>query len=433
MYKIKYAMLILIVIFFISCNSNVLSFASGGIEIIESEDEKNKGEYDLREKLSNEFTNITSLANIIPVGLTIIILRIFFKVELSLIDSSLIAIISVILLILLKTIFIFQINFIIEIFMAIILSISFIFIYKINYEYKKLKNEKTKKSKNVIDEIISYIKRKINKTHQSILSMQLYKVTQNEDDLNICYNVQFIDGVAKNKTEVNALLDTNLYCDKSFVNSFKSTLKQFNSIMENDESNGEKNIFNLVVDNQIATLKQFLTYKTDVDIESCCSARMILLYLAMLSVSNKNNPDTFLGVQCDSIFAKDEYNKAETQEEKEQRKKEEEFEYKLFTHKRTGLLGAILLQNHSYTFHYEDVGEKEGRKYYVLPLYDEKNSNVPYVVLIVLKHEKESKFFNKYIGDSLRSITNEIQQIYEGRDSKKNEENKSKKEEVFNF
>ena len=135
-------------------------------------------------------------------------------------------------------------------------------------------------------------------------------------------------------------------------------------------------------------------YEDNVTSEHCSLARVLIVYCSILA-SLSSRGTTFVGFEDDKALGL-----------------EKDIEQKLFTYKRTGVLGAILLQKKTYGFcynRYNRNSDKSGRTYYSFAC---NNKEKKYIVLIAFKTKDGSIFpDNKGLSDSLLKIREDLLKI----------------------
>ena len=241
---------------------------------------------------------------------------------------------------------------------------------------------------------VSYIKAKIKKCHPSIESIQLYSYCETKAEHSVEYSIEYIDGVKKPNVEINALLGMNLSLDIdtfeeaqgiiTFYNNYNNAaneqqLDTSKTVLEEAITKGTKRIKSI-----LAEIEQTDTVKS----ADCSLARVLMIYCSILASLEKET--TFVGFGDNALgLTKD-------------------IEQTLFTNKRTGVLGAILLQNYPYGFYYNRNSDKSGRTYcsFVCP-----NKEKEYLVLIAFRMKNGSIIPNIGVSRSLMKIREDLLKI----------------------
>ena len=241
---------------------------------------------------------------------------------------------------------------------------------------------------------VSYIKAKIKKCHTSIESIQLYSYCETKAEHSVEYSIEYIDGVKKPNVEINALLGMNLSLDIdtfeeaqgiiTFYNNYNNAaneqqLDTSKTVLEEAITKGTKRIKSI-----LAEIEQTDTVKS----ADCSLARVLMIYCSILASLEKET--TFVGFGDNALgLTKD-------------------IEQTLFTNKRTGVLGAILLQNYPYGFYYNRNSDKSGRTYcsFVCP-----NKEKEYLVLIAFRMKNGSIIPNIGVSRSLMKIREDLLKI----------------------
>ena len=240
----------------------------------------------------------------------------------------------------------------------------------------------------------SYIKAKIKKCHTSIESIQLYSYCETKAEHSVEYSIEYIDGVKKPNVEINALLGMNLSLDIdtyeeaqgiiTFYNNYNNAaneqqLDTSKTVLEEAITKGTKRIKNI-----LAEIEQTDTVKS----ADCSLARVLMIYCSILASLEKET--TFVGFGDNALgLTKD-------------------IEQTLFTNKRTGVLGAILLQNYPYGFYYNRNSDKSGRTYCSFVC---SNKEKEYLVLIAFRMKNGSIIPNIGVSRSLMKIREDLLKI----------------------
>lgn len=240
----------------------------------------------------------------------------------------------------------------------------------------------------------SYIKAKIKKCHTSIESIQLYSYYETKAEHSVEYSIEYIDGVKKPNIEINALLGMNLSLDIdtfeeaqgiiTFYNNYNNAaneqqLDTSKTVLEEAITKGTKRIKSI-----LAEIKQTDTVKS----ADCSLARVLMIYCSILASLEKET--TFVGFGDNALgLTKD-------------------IEQKLFTNKRTGVLGAILLRNYPYGFYYNRNSDKSGRTYCSFVC---SNKEKEYLVLIAFRMRNGSIIPNIGVSRSLMKIREDLLKI----------------------
>lgn len=194
-----------------------------------------------------------------------------------------------------------------------------------------------------------YLKKYIKSSPAAIESIQLYSYIETTAAGKTEYRLEYIDGVQKRGVEINALLGLNLELDEETLNSVKAIIKLYNEYNEGKDIatlETRREMLNSTITECSSQIKQKLTSIVQPELIStndCCLARVLLVYCSILASLRKET--TFVGFGENSLGLSPEIEKS------------------LFTLKRTGTLGAILLQSCPYGFYYNRSGNKTGRTY----------------------------------------------------------------------
>lgn len=234
-----------------------------------------------------------------------------------------------------------------------------------------------------------YISKHIKKCHPAIESIQLYSsIKQNNNNNYTSFKINYIFGSAKENVEINALLSVVFSITSNDFEQFSAILEQYNKFIDGTENWNEQEALKVLlkstITENIENLKKSLQQipsNDKVSTNDCCRARLLLAYLSMFP--ELENASSFIGLKENSLGLNPEIERA------------------LFTLKRTGILGAILLRNHPYVFCYKRDGDKKGRFYYTL--YYESNQK-GYIILISLRNKDNSISIDSSVEKALRSI-----------------------------
>lgn len=243
--------------------------------------------------------------------------------------------------------------------------------------------------------VCGYFKRHIHKCHPVIESLQLYSISETSEVGETTYQIKYIDGYFKNDVEINAVLSLHLVTEKCLIEKFKAIIDQFDLYNDGVADTLEKQealrefLKRAIVEN-VDELRRKLAVIDSVDsinVSHCCIARLIVAYLSILGCLEK---EVAVGLEENSLgLAAD-------------------IEQVLFTQKRTGLLGAILLKKYSYIFSYKRIGDKEGRFYYTFLCDSGKNK---YAALVALRNKDNVIRIDIGVFNALRSIEDNLKKI----------------------
>lgn len=222
----------------------------------------------------------------------------------------------------------------------------------------------------------------------------MYSYCETKAEHSVEYSIEYIDGVKKPNVEINALLGMNLSLDIdtfeeaqgiiTFYNNYNNAaneqqLDTSKTVLEEAITKGTKRIKSI-----LAEIEQTDTVKS----ADCSLARVLMIYCSILASLEKET--TFVGFGDNALgLTKD-------------------IEQTLFTNKRTGVLGAILLQNYPYGFYYNRNSDKSGRTYcsFVCP-----NKEKEYLVLIAFRMKNGSIIPNIGVSRSLMKIREDLLKI----------------------
>lgn len=243
---------------------------------------------------------------------------------------------------------------------------------------------------------VSYIKAKINKSHPCIESIQLYRYSISEAGGTIDYDLEYIDGVRRDKVEINALIGLNLHLDKETVAEVKGIMSLYNDYMNpktKEQIDTYRQLLIAAIDKGTKRIMEKLESIQDVkDVKStdCSLARVLMVYCSILASLDKET--TFVGFGDNALGIT------------------KEIEHALFTYKRTGVLGAILLQDYPYAFYYNRNGDKTGRIYCSFVCSNEAGN---YLALIALRLDNNVIVPNLGISNALLKIKSDITKVLE--------------------
>lgn len=236
-----------------------------------------------------------------------------------------------------------------------------------------------------------YIKRYIKSCHAAIESIQLYSYSVTSFENETKYWIEYIDGVKKPHVEINALLGLNLSLDTETVSEVKDIVKLYNDYNGAKDSATLKTrlrLLNTTVEQRSSKIKMRLSHlgqPEDVSVYDCCLARVLHVYCSIMASLEKET--TFVGFGNNSLgLSKD-------------------IETALFAFKRTGVLGAILLQDYPYGFYYNRTGEKSGRTYCSFIC---NNNSINYLVLVAFKMPNNSIVPDIGVSRSLAKIREKL-------------------------
>ena len=279
-----------------------------------------------------------------------------------------------------------------EIVGTVYLTILFIVVslygIKMYYKYSTENNDEcTSNDSNPQKKARNYIKTKINKCHPAIESIQLYSYREVKTDHSTEYIIEYIDGAKKPHIEINALLGINLSLDNDTFEEAQGIITFYNNYL-NAASAQQLDTSRIVLEEAIAKgtsrIKGILSqieHTEDVTGADCSLARVLMVYCSILASLNKET--TFVGFGDNALgLAKD-------------------IEQTLFTAKRTGVLGAILLQYYPYGFYYNRNSDKSGRTYCAFAC---KSKEQEYLVLIAFRMKNGSILPDIGVSRSLMKI-----------------------------
>lgn len=241
---------------------------------------------------------------------------------------------------------------------------------------------------------VSYIKAKIKKCHTAIESIQLYSYCEAKAEHSTEYSIEYIDGVRKPHVEINALLGMNLSLDNETLQEVQGIISFYNNY-NNAASAQQLDTSRTVLEeaitkgtNRIKSVLTSITRTDDVKSADCSLARILMIYCSILASLEKET--TFVGFGDNALgLATD-------------------IEQTLFTIKRTGVLGAILLQNYPYGFYYNRNSDKSGRTYCSFVC---KGKEKDYLVLTAFRMKNGSIIPDIGVSRSLLKIREDLLKI----------------------
>lgn len=242
-----------------------------------------------------------------------------------------------------------------------------------------------------------YIDRYTPKCHPAIESIQLYSVKTIDDTDMLKYQIDFIDGQVKCDVEINALLSTQLSVDRLCAEEFNAVSVRFFSWYRgeastfNEQDNLKEFVRRMATDkaDDIKTKLSQIKSSADVSNSDCAYARVRLVYLSMLAALE--GPRSYIGLEKNSLGLSS-----------------PNIEPTLFTKKRTGLLGAILLDGVPYVFCYMRNGSKCGRFYYAFTCGTDQHK---YAVLIAVRNKDNKWRIENSTASALEKIERNLRGI----------------------
>jgi hypothetical protein len=260
-----------------------------------------------------------------------------------------------------------------------------VFIYVIHIEENhEIVTQEVPTTKNTPEKkALGIIQREINKCHRSIECMQLYSLDEIILNDNIIYKLDFLGGSSRNGIDINALLSATMELPQEYVHEWLTILKMFNDSSDNNPE-GARALIIAQITRLTDELKK-MTSENQVTDKECYIARILLLYISLLAVIENHDP--FIGLTHDSLDLKN-----------------SQIEHLLFSYKRTGILGSILLNPIPYVFAYCKNGNKRGRFYYCVSFGNEKK----YVLLISLKNKNNRCYIDSNMSENLRNLQQKI-------------------------
>lgn len=240
----------------------------------------------------------------------------------------------------------------------------------------------------------SLIQKLINKSHYSIECIQLYSLNSSPGETYTSFQIDFIGGSSKKGININALFSTSLNIPTEYIKSMDAIQKMYTQLdIEGGITETEQDAVSALILNEIEKLKQKLNdinAVEDISVKECYLARILLIYISLYATINEH--DTYIGLGRESLDLTN-----------------PSLEPILFTYERTGILGAILLNQNPYVFSYRRGGEKKGRFYYVFSCGVEKK----YIVLVSMKNKNKSYYIDYHMSKNLESITQRLTTILE--------------------
>ena len=239
-----------------------------------------------------------------------------------------------------------------------------------------------------------YLKKYIKGSPAAIESIQLYSYTETASAGKTEFRLEYIDGVRKRGVEINALLGLNLELDEETLSGVKTIIKLYNEYNEEKDPavlETRRELLNTTITDRTSQIKQKLSsivQPESVSINDCCLARVLLVYCSILASLNKET--TFVGFGENSLGLSAEIEKS------------------LFTLKRTGTLGAILLQSYPYGFYYNRNGNKTGRTYCSFVC---KSSSTNYLVLTAFRMPNGAIVPNIGVSRALANVKEKLTKI----------------------
>lgn len=274
----------------------------------------------------------------------------------------------------------------------VILSIAWIYIFN-KFIAKKTTDDSSKLLKPEM-KAIGYMKRQMHSGHRALESIQLYTFVESEQTNTTRFTVEYIDGVMRQHTEINAMMRMCLHVDNDTIIKVRGILSLYKQYIEGSSPASEETLRTALVtaieedSKRIKSTLESIDSAREVKGTDCCLARILMLYCSLLASLNKET--TFVGFGENALNLKEDIEKA------------------LFTQKRTGVLGTILLQDYPYGFYYTRSSEKRGRTYCsFICSSNDKN----YLVLIAFRMRDGSLVPNFAISNTLSRIRNELSNI----------------------
>ena len=212
-------------------------------------------------------------------------------------------------------------------------------------------------------------------SNKKIIAIQMYSVTaksfyDEKGTEKINYHVISREYSVKNGHDINSIASIDYTLERNRVDRFKAVLELFQTLIDNGDDETKDKILKKIT-NEIVSITDVLKQIDGDSItkEHCCLARLLVLYITLKQQlfidSSQNLLPNYLGEA--TIAGKELGLDLETEE-------------RLFTMVRTGILGAILLdENLRHIFYYRKNGNKTGRKYCASQVYCEnlsKNTEV---------------------------------------------------------
>ena len=282
-------------------------------------------------------------------------------------------------------------------FLFIILSLVWIKIYN-KYISINVSDNSTSTTPNPKKKAEKYIKTKIKKCHNSIESIQLYHYNETHLEKSTEYWFEYICGSSKPHIEINALLGMKLTIDNDTFNEVMSVINLYYNYTEGEVTNyNSSETYITLLQEAIKTsstrIKQQLELirsKDEVSVINCCYARILAIYCSILASLSKEG--TFVGFGNNALGL------------------ESDIEQELFTLKRTGLLGAVLLKRYPYGFYYNRKSDKSGRTYCSF-VCEGRDDN--YLVLIAFKMKNGAIAPDFSVSNALSKIETELTKILE--------------------
>ncbi len=255
----------------------------------------------------------------------------------------------------------------------------------ITHETAIPKNALEKKACTVIQKLL-------NKSHYAIECIQLYTIQANTDQTITSFQIDFLGGSSKQGVNINALFSTSLKIPTEHITSMETIQTLYTQfIAEGNVTESQENAVSVLILNEIKKLKQTLNgikSTNEISENECYLARILLVYLSLYATINEHDTYIGLGRECLDL-------------------KNPDLEPLLFTYERTGILGAILLNQIPYVFSYRRGGGKTGRFYYTFSC----GSKKKYIVLVSMKNKNKSYYIDNFMANNIKTIRQQLIKI----------------------
>ena len=289
-------------------------------------------------------------------------------------------------------------DFSITLLLIIVLIFSFISLIRTQEKNNNLSN-KINNAVNIPEKkALNAIKRLVNKSHTAIECIQLYSLDEFIGEKNVEYHINLIGGHSKKNVNINALFSFVITIPREYVDSLLAILKAYSQFSsDNDFSQEEQNALSILISNEIVKLKNVLNQIPSADKiteTDCYLARMLLIYISLYATIERH--DTYIGLGRDSLSLNN-----------------PELEYALLTSERTGVLGAILLNNLPYVFSYRG-NHKIGRFYYTFSC----DTTPKYIAMISMKNRNNEYYIDYHMSNNIKKIEKRLTDILNSNNTK---------------
>ena len=206
------------------------------------------------------------------------------------------------------------------------------------------------------------IEKTLRKTdNRRIIAIQMYNIQVSHYSIDNVERVRYIvkagESFIRNGYDINTVSAITYEIDRVIADSFYTIIRSYQKFLCTGDETAKVWLI-CSIDEQIVLLKDKLSElqvsKRSVTKEDCCLARILIMYLSLISILNPTPSDSNL--RADYI--------GEISLKEGDLCIDRSIEKQLFTFIRTGLFGAALLDERMrHVFAYRKDGTKQGRKY----------------------------------------------------------------------